>query len=82
MVYLKSFLAGLGGLSLAAILFPFVSCTLALFSQSKHRAGPDAAVSWDLRSALGSSFFRWSYVVTVALFFVIAFLWEFRRASR
>lgn len=78
MIYLKSLLAGLGGLTLAAILFPFASCIISLFSQSKP-PGADGAVSWDLRSALGSPFFRWSYALTVVLFFVIAFLWEFRQ---
>lgn len=82
MVYLKSFLAGLAALTLGAIVFPFAYCIFALFFRGKSSEVADSAVSWDLRSALASPFFRWSYGLTVVSFFVIAFAWELRRASR
>jgi hypothetical protein len=82
MIYLKSFLAGLAGLTLAGILFPFASCIFTLFFQSQASGAADRAISWDLRTALGSPLFRWAYALTVVSCFVVAFLWEFRRVSR
>ena len=79
MIYLKSFLAGLAGLTLAGILFPFAVCIFAVFFQSQPPGAVDRAFSWDLRSALSSPLFRWSYALTVVSCFVIAFLWELRR---
>jgi hypothetical protein len=80
MIYLKSLLAGLAGMTLTAILFPLVWATISLFlkvSTSGANGG-----TWDLRSALGSAFFRWFYALALVFFFVIAFLWEFRRVPR
>jgi hypothetical protein len=83
MIYLKSVLAGLAAMFLATILFPFAFGTIALFFQSQPSAGStDKAIVWDLRSALGSPLFLWSFALTVVFFFGIGFWWEFRRASR
>jgi hypothetical protein len=66
MNYLKCFLVGLAASFSAVILFPFVVATLT----STHRPpGRDGAISWDLRSALGSPVFVWCYGLTVVIFF-------------
>ena len=83
MIYLKSVLAGLAAVFLDAILFPFAFGIIAHFFQSNPSAGsPDKAIEWDLRLALDSPLFLWSFASTVVFFFGIGFWWEFRRASR
>jgi hypothetical protein len=82
MIYLKSIVAGFTGSILAGMIFTFVACIFALVFQGKPSGEVDSAVTWDLRTALGSPLFRWVYVLTVVVFFVLGFLLEFRRISR
>ena len=79
-IYVKSVVAGLAGLVLGAILFPLVYGSIAILL-TKNASGPDnTAVTWDLRSSVSSAFL-WAYALTAILFFAVAFLWEYRRAS-
>ena len=79
-IYAKSFLAGLAALVLAAFLLPLGLLIAAFF----YKAPPGidgTAMSWDVRSLMGSP---WYFVFPFAgvLIFGIGFLWEYRRASR
>ena len=82
MVYLKSLLAGVAASFVAAILFPFAFGIVTVWFRGRPSGGTDNAISWDLRSELGSPLFLWFWGLTVVFFFGIGFGWEFRTASR
>ena len=79
-IYAKSFLGGLAALVIAVFLLPLGFFIASFF----YKAPPGidgTAMSWDLRSLMGSP---WYFVLPIAglLIFGLGFLWEYRRASR
>jgi hypothetical protein len=73
MVYLKSLVAGMAALAMAAALAPIL---MGIYFYIVYRPGASEAVGWD-----PTSFARQPqlWVITAAIF-MTGFIWEFRRA--
>lgn len=79
MIYVKSFLAGLAALLLAAVLLA-VGLTAVNFLHPAPPQGNDKAIQWDFFEVL--DFRSWHSWLPALIIFGLGFYWEFRRASR
>jgi len=74
MVYVKSLLAGIAALVIAAVLSPFV---MLIYVYVVYRPAANQAVGWDPVSFAKQPL---SWLIGT-LIFLAGFLWEFRRAT-
>lgn len=75
MVYLKSLLAGLIAVVIAAVLASFG--VVGFIAVKSHNLPPDQSWGWDPISFFRNSLIAWAFLL---LGFLVGFVWEYRRS--